>query len=429
MTGLVSSWSKDVQSLPESYILPQDQRPSELVSEYINILVDLNNCDQFETIHEILEAGKDLGFFQVINHGISENIVDETREVVKEFFVMPSEVQKRSFKVDVTKRCRLYTSTFNYDKEEVHLWRDNLTHPCHPFHDSLHLFPQHPTRYREVVGKYCGQVKELSTRILELIGLGLDLEEGYFEKENRSDVHLFSVNHYPRCPQPSLTLGMNKHCDPNLITILNQGEVAGLQIYKNGKWISIQTIPNAFVVILGYQMRIISNDRLTSAEHRVVTCSEADRTTLGYFVVPSDECLIEPAKEIVNHQPIYKTGQYKDFLNVYGQTKGSHLLERELCRVEEESHAHLSAIDDDMWLVITEGPIKIEKDRFEWTSKDSRKNNLDNLTMNIMYKTMDDNMFNHIISCNSAKEIWERLTQPYKGNEQTKENKLMVATQ
>ncbi|XP_047339426.1 hyoscyamine 6-dioxygenase-like [Impatiens glandulifera] len=267
MTGLLSSWSKDLQSVPESFIFPPDQRPSsDLVSEFNNPFVDLNNCDQFETIHKILEAGKDLGFFQVINHGVSENVVHETREVVKEFFAMPCEVQRRSFKVDATKRCRLYTSTFNYDKEEIHLWRDNLTHPYHPFHDSLHLYPQLPIRYREVVRNYCGQVKKLTTRILELIGLGLGLEEGYFEKERRSDVHLFSVNHYPLCPQPSLTLGMHKHFDPNLITILNQGDVDGLQFYRDGQWISTEIMPNSFIVIIGCQMQMAIGETTLVAE-------------------------------------------------------------------------------------------------------------------------------------------------------------------
>ncbi|XP_047314133.1 uncharacterized ABC transporter ATP-binding protein C825.01-like [Impatiens glandulifera] len=55
-------------------------------------------------------------------------------------------------------------------------------------------------------------------------------------------------------------------------------------------------------------------------------------------------------------------------------------------------HAHLAAIDDDMWFIITNGPIKIEKARFEWTSDDKRKNNLDNVAKDILYKTLDHSM-------------------------------------
>ncbi|XP_047306304.1 uncharacterized protein LOC124909695 [Impatiens glandulifera] len=108
--------------------------------------------------------------------------------------------------------------------------------------------------------------------------------------------------------------------------------------------------------------------------------------------------------------------------------------------------AHLAAHNDDMWCVITDGPIKIlkvsttttttegalemkEKPIYEWTVEDKRKANLDNVTKDILYKTLDKNMFSKIKSCSTAKEIWNKLTQLCEGNDQTKENKLMVVTQ
>ena len=101
--------------------------------------------------------------------------------------------------------------------------------------------------------------------------------------------------------------------------------------------------------------------------------------------------------------------------------------------------AHLTAQDEDMWYVITDGPIQIlkvdssttstdeapkmiEKPRYEWTAEDKRKNNLDNIAMNILYKTLDKNMFSKIQTCTNAKEVWEKLTQLCEGNKQTKEN-------
>ncbi|XP_073152812.1 uncharacterized protein [Henckelia pumila] len=108
--------------------------------------------------------------------------------------------------------------------------------------------------------------------------------------------------------------------------------------------------------------------------------------------------------------------------------------------------AHLSALDDDMWFVITDRPITItkvntivamsgggpqyvEKPRVEWTAEDKKKANLDNVAKDILYKTLDKNNFNKIKMCKTAKEIWEKLIQLCEGNEQTKENKLSVATQ
>ncbi|KZV16768.1 hypothetical protein F511_36214, partial [Dorcoceras hygrometricum] len=47
----------------------------------------------------------------------------------------------------------------------------------------------------------------------------------------------------------------------------------------------------------------------------------------------------------------------------------------------------------------------------------------------ILYKTLDKNMFSKIKTCTTAKEIWEKLIQICEGNDETKENKLTVAQQ
>ncbi|KZV49101.1 hypothetical protein F511_27806 [Dorcoceras hygrometricum] len=60
----------------------------------------------------------------------------------------------------------------------------------------------------------------------------------------------------------------------------------------------------------------------------------------------------------------------------------------------------------------------VQKSRMEWTIEDKKNTNLDNMSKDILYKTL-----RKIQTCTKAKEIWERLTQICKENEQTKENK------
>ncbi|KZV52010.1 hypothetical protein F511_43787 [Dorcoceras hygrometricum] len=100
---------------------------------------------------------------------------------------------------------------------------------------------------------------------------------------------------------------------------------------------------------------------------------------------------------------------------------------------------HLAAQDDDMCFVIPNGPMSIlkvntaiaiadgapqciEKPRQEWSSEDRKKENLDNVAKDILYKTLDNNMFSKIQTCTTAKEIWEKLVQIFEENEETKEN-------
>ncbi|KZV55573.1 hypothetical protein F511_12679 [Dorcoceras hygrometricum] len=81
-------------------------------------------------------------------------------------------------------------------------------------------------------------------------------------------------------------------------------------------------------------------------------------------------------------------------------------------------------------VAITAGaPQWIEKPRQEWTSEDKNKANLDNVSKDILYKMLKNNMFSKIQTCTNAKDIWEPLTQICEGNEETKENKLTVALQ
>lgn len=112
--------------------------------------------------------------------------------------------------------------------------------------------------FSEVVGKYTQELNKLGLKILEMLCEGLGLNKGYFCGE-LSENPVILVHHYPPCPDPSLTLGLAKHRDPNIITILLQDqEVHGLQVLKDDQWIPVEPIPNAFVVNIGLILQVKS---------------------------------------------------------------------------------------------------------------------------------------------------------------------------
>jgi len=60
------------------------------------------------------------------------------------------------------------------------------------------------------------------------------------------------MNYYPPCPEPDKAIGLTPHSDATGLTILLQvNEVEGLQIKKDGKWVSVKPLPNALVVNVG----------------------------------------------------------------------------------------------------------------------------------------------------------------------------------
>ncbi|KAI7730135.1 hypothetical protein M8C21_001423 [Ambrosia artemisiifolia] len=327
----------ELECVPKEYIFSEEYRPQNIDSPVCDSIPVISLAkseaanEHSQPVEEILKASQEFGFFQVIDHGIPEKMMIDAMNVLKEFFDMQAKYASNG--TVTPKKGYIYTTSTDFTKDGVYLWRENLKHPCHPLEECVPLWPDTPPRYQEVIAAYLVEIQKLSSRILEMICEGLGLEKGYFK--DISEVQLLASNFYPPCPDPSLTLGILPHIDPSFITILYQGEATGLQFMKDDQWIKIGAIPNAFVVNIGNQlevcilsiimvngsssylwMQIISNNKFKSAKHRVVTSKHETRRSIATFVNPSPNCIIEPAKILVNESEpaLYKPTQYKDFV-------------------------------------------------------------------------------------------------------------------
>ncbi|XP_050907534.1 hyoscyamine 6-dioxygenase [Lathyrus oleraceus] len=315
---LVSTWSNVNSSVPLSFVQPPECRPGKVTNPSTKTipLIDLGGHDHAHTISQVLKASQEYGFFQVINHGVSKDLVDEALNIFKEFHGMPAKEKVNECSKDPNGiNCKIYASSENYKIDAIQYWKDTLTHPCPPSGEFMEFWPQKPPKYREIVGKYTQELNKLGHEILEMLCEGLGLKPGYFIGE-LSENPIVLAHHYPPCPDPSLTLGLAKHRDPTLITLLLQDqEVHGLQVLKDDQWIPVEPIPNAFVVNIGLILQIITNGRLVGAEHRVVTNSRSARTSVAYFIYPSFSRMIEPAQELVDEitPPIYKSMSFGEF--------------------------------------------------------------------------------------------------------------------
>lgn len=77
-------------------------------------------------------------------------------------------------------------------------------------------------------------------------------------KEFEDGSQLLVVNCYPSCPEPDLTLGILPHSDYGFLTMLLQDEVKGLQIQHEGRWVTVEPMPNSFVVNVGDHLEVSS---------------------------------------------------------------------------------------------------------------------------------------------------------------------------
>jgi isopenicillin N synthase-like dioxygenase len=89
-------------------------------------------------------------------------------------------------------------------------------------------------------------------KILELMEKALKMENNDMKNLFEDGMQGVRINYYPPCPQPELVIGLNPHSDAVGLTILLQlNEMEGLQIRKDGMWMPIKPLPNAFIVNIG----------------------------------------------------------------------------------------------------------------------------------------------------------------------------------
>ncbi|XP_062147618.1 protein DOWNY MILDEW RESISTANCE 6 [Alnus glutinosa] len=318
-------------SLPESYVRPVSDRPrlSEVSSCEDVPIIDLGCEDRPQIVKQIGDACKSYGFFQVVNHGVSSEAVDKMLEVAHDFFSLSVEEKLKLYSDDPSKTMRLSTS-FNVKKEKVHNWRDYLRLHCYPLEKFVPEWPSTPSAFKEVVSNYCMEVRQLGFRLEELIAESLGVERDCIKNILGEQGQHMAVNYYPPCPEPELTYGLPGHTDPNALTILLQDlQVTGLQVLKDGKWLAVNPHPNAFVINIGDQLQAVSNGVYKSVWHRAIVNADNPRMSIASFFCPSDDALVKAPNSLTDDG---SAATYRGFTYAeYYQKFWSRDLEKEHC--------------------------------------------------------------------------------------------------
>ena len=95
-------------------------------------------------------------------------------------------------------------------------------------------------------------------RVLKTLGKALGIDEDEVKSVFDEGMQSMRMNYYPPCPQPEKVMGLTPHSDATGLTILLQvNETQGLQIKKDGIWIPIEPLPNAFIVNVGDALEVV----------------------------------------------------------------------------------------------------------------------------------------------------------------------------
>ena len=99
---------------------------------------------------------------------------------------------------------------------------------------------------------YLSELQNLAMTLFGLIAEALKIDKREIEEMFVDGMQSVRMTYYPPCPQPERVVGLTPHSDATGITILLQvNGVEGLQVKKDGVWIPVKFLPDAFVVNVG----------------------------------------------------------------------------------------------------------------------------------------------------------------------------------
>nr|URQ29617.1 flavonol synthase/flavanone 3-hydroxylase-like protein [Sinningia speciosa] len=309
-------------AIPSEFIQPEKEQPA--VTTFRGVVLDVPVIDIGDEFNEekmvglIGDASKEWGIFQVVNHGIPNEVVSKLKEVGRGFFELPKE-EKEMISKTVESGIEGYGTSLQKEVGGKEGWVDHLFHKIWPPHAINYKFwPKNPPSYREANEEYAVRLQEVSNKLLKWLSLGIGLK-GHEMKAamgGEDTVFLMKINYYPPCPRPDLALGVVAHTDMSALTILVPNEIQGLQVFRDDQWFDVKYIPNALIIHIGDQVEILSNGKYKAVIHRTTVNKDNTRMSWPVFLEPPPELEIGPIPELVKKDspPRYKTKKYKDYV-------------------------------------------------------------------------------------------------------------------
>ncbi|XP_021722456.1 protein SRG1-like [Chenopodium quinoa] len=278
----------------------------------------LINKDGFE-LEKFHSACQDWGFFQLINHGIDTSLLEKFKLETDEFFNMPVEEKKKYWQTPG--EVEGFGQAFVVSEEQKLDWADIFFLTTLPKHQRKpNLLPMLPLPYRDTMENYSIQLPNLDMKLLDCMSKALKIDTERMTEmfgDHKGAHQSLRMNYYPPCPQPEKVIGLTPHSDAVALTILLQfNEVEGLQIQKDGKWVPINPLPNAFVVNIGDILEIMSNGIYKSILHRSVVNETREIISVAAFHSPAFDKDIGPIPSLItpNTPARFKRVSYTNYL-------------------------------------------------------------------------------------------------------------------
>lgn len=269
--------------------------------------VDLDR-DPDVVARELDEVCRQIGFLQIVGHGVADDASDRAWDAAVAFFDLPLTERMAvasphpgypygysAFAGEALSRSRGSAAAadlkevFNAGPVDPPLHR--RPDPAEEIVYSASLWPAALPELELAWTEYYRVMLALSGRLMSLFARALQLPAGYFVPSIDHSPSALRANNYPaqqRAPAPG-QLRAGAHTDYGTLTMLRQDLVGGLEVTGGqGRWVGVESVPGAFVVNVGDLLARWTNDRWRSTLHRVVNPADEQvarqrRQSLAFF--------------------------------------------------------------------------------------------------------------------------------------------------
>ncbi len=281
------------------------------IIDIAHLLQDSTDSEACTAVDDIAKACQYWGFFQVINHRIAGDLIEDVWHQMQTMFALPDE-EKHSVLRSKDNPWSFYPNELTKnqrDKKEVF---DFTREGMNTIYGKSNRWLANQQDFKSTMLSYFDTCTSLSLSLLQAFCLGLNLPANYM-RDNFTTNHtgLMRLNYYPTegpmansdiTHQPVADPGIHHQTDAGALTVLLQDNVGGLQVYKEGYWHNIPPVPGAIVINTGDMMQVWSNDIYNTPIHRVLAMETRNRYSLPFFFNPSATSKVAPLLTVVSDQ-------------------------------------------------------------------------------------------------------------------------------
>jgi len=284
---------------------------------------------------EIDRGGREIGFFEVVGHGIPAPVIDDMLAATAHFFEQPEAVKRQyapprpevnrgyaargqeglAYSVGVERPADLFEA-FNIGPDVVDETDPAIAVERHRLF-AENIWPTETPSLRPALVAYMAESRRVADTLLDAFAVALGMPEGFFHPFTTHSTDTIRVNHYrtaPGDPEPAPgQVGMGEHTDYGIVTVLYADPVPGLQIIgPDGRWHDVVPSSGALLVNLGDLTATWTNDRWRSTLHRVLPPARhpsevRTRRSVAFFHDGNHDALVEalPTCTSADHPPKY----------------------------------------------------------------------------------------------------------------------------